>query len=148
MVSKAVQNFTGTATAPAASSGPAVQVIKRSLSAGAMIENRQRLLWTSWQNYPKVVLDSKEYARIGDRLYTRHAVERMLPSGLGAPAGTIGAGRSCAPTFVEEIIQNGTKQVEFKEGIERMRHRLGIAEVITERNGEIVITVNPFKWRE
>lgn len=36
-----------------------------------------RLLWTSWSNYPKVVFDGQEYARIGSRLYSRHAVDRM-----------------------------------------------------------------------
>ena len=42
----------------------------------------------------------REYAEIGSRLYTEHAVERMLPSGMG--------GRSIAPAFVEEAIATGS----------------------------------------
>lgn len=107
-------------------------------------KNITKLLWSSWSDYPKVVLDGKEYARIGDRLYTRHAVDRMLPSGLGAPAGTQGAGRSFAPNFIEQVIRDGTKQTELINGVERTHHILGKAKVVTERNGEIVVTVNPF----
>src|SRR5512146_409590 len=46
-----------------------------------------RLFWGSWKDYPKVTVAGREYAEIGGRLYTQHAIERMLPSGLGTPAG-------------------------------------------------------------
>ena len=40
------------------------------------------LPWGSWADYPKVNIGGKEYAEIGNRYYTEHAVERMTPHGL------------------------------------------------------------------
>ncbi|MCQ2534223.1 MAG: hypothetical protein MJ172_06620 [Clostridia bacterium] len=44
------------------------------------------LYWGTWDDYEHVVVNGsdgpREYARIGDRLYTRHAVERIQPSGM------------------------------------------------------------------
>ena len=70
-----------------------------------------KLPWTSWQNYPKVTVNGREYAQIGDRLYTKHAVDRLQPSGLGAPLGAVGAGRSVSPTFIDDILRH-TKGVD------------------------------------
>ena len=50
----------------------------------------KKLPWDSWQNYRKVTVDGRQYAQIGHRLYSQHAVDRMQPSGLGSPAGTVG----------------------------------------------------------
>jgi hypothetical protein len=96
--------------------------------------NGERLLWTSWQNYPKVADGERVYARIGDRLYTHHAVDRLQPSGLGPPAGTTGAGRSISPNFVEDVLQsakgepvkgpNGEDRLSFISGtMQAMRRR-------------------------
>lgn len=104
----------------------------------------QKLPWDSWAQYPKTLLNGREYAKIGDRLYTEHAVQRMLPSGL--TAGNIAnGGRSMSPTFVEEVIQRGMKTTGIRDGVLRTFHRLGTAEVITEAGGKVVVTVNPFK---
>jgi RHS repeat-associated protein len=99
-----------------------------------------RLLWTSWQNYPKVTADGREYAQIGDRLYTQHAVDRMAPKGLGTPAGAPGPGRSISPNFIEDVLSN-TQGVPVKgpAGEPRLSYTSGSVQVITE-NG-IVITV-------
>jgi len=40
-----------------------------------------KLWWGFWKDYAKVKLNGREYAQIGTRLYTEHAVERFLPSG-------------------------------------------------------------------
>jgi hypothetical protein len=100
----------------------------------------ERLSWTSWENYPKVTQGGREYAQIGDRLYTRHAVDRLQPSGLGAPAGATGAGRSISPNFVEDVLSS-TKGVPVKgpNGEARLSFTSGTVQVITESN--IVITV-------
>jgi len=97
-------------------------------------------VWTSWQNYPKVIVDGREYAQVGDRLYTKHAVDRLQPSGLGAPAGATGPGRSISPTFVDYVLQS-TEGVPVVGplGQARLSFTSGTVEVITE-NG-IVVTV-------
>jgi len=102
----------------------------------------KQLPWTSWAEYPKTIYNGREYAEIGKRLYTSHAVERMLPSGL--TGGTVG--RSISPTFVDEIIEKGTTSTAVRDGVTRTLHQLGTAEVITEEGGRIVVTVNPFKY--
>lgn len=68
--------------------------------SGVAANGGGKIPWTSWQNYPKVTRGGREYAQVGDRLYTHHAVDRLQPSGLGAPAGATGAGRSISPNFV------------------------------------------------
>ncbi|PZF79455.1 hypothetical protein C1I92_31040 [Jiangella anatolica] len=100
----------------------------------------ERLLWTSWQNYPKVTQGGREYAQIGDRLYSHHAVDRLQPSGPGAPGGATGAGRSISPNFVEDVL-GSTKGVPVKgpNGEARLSFTSGTVQVITENN--IVITV-------
>lgn len=92
-----------------------------------------RLLWTSWQNYPKVMQGGREYAQIGDRLYTRHAVDRMQPGGLGATAGAAGPGRSISPDFVEDVL-GSTRGVPVKgpAGEARLSYTSGSVQVITE----------------
>ena len=77
---------------------------------------------------------------IGDRLYAKHAVDRMQPSGLGTPAGSIGGGRSVSPSFVEEVLRT-TKGLPVKgpNGEARLSFTSGTVQVITEN--DIVVTV-------
>jgi hypothetical protein len=98
------------------------------------------LLWTSWANYPKVTVNGREYAKIGDRLYSHHAVDRLQPSGLGAPAGATGAGRSVPPSVIDDILSTvkGTR-VTGPHGEVRFSFVSGSVQVITE--DDIVITV-------
>ncbi|MES2608309.1 MAG: hypothetical protein V4544_06240 [Pseudomonadota bacterium] len=117
------------------------------LEAEVGIANREGLLWESWTNYPKTSIGETQYAQIGNRLYTQHAVDRMQPSGLGAPAGSIGAGRSFPPSLIEEVIMSGSKTTVSFNGVERVVHSLGTAEVVTEFNSKIVVTVNPFRGK-
>jgi hypothetical protein len=89
--------------------------------------------WGFWKDYPKVTLNGKEYAVIGPRLYTHHAVERFLPSarrtvGNVPVADGEGGGhmyhekaRSIPPASVEETIQRGTKtNIVAKEEARRL----------------------------
>ncbi len=102
------------------------------------------LPWDSWKNLPKATSNGREYAQIGDRLYSRHAVDRMQPSGLGRPIGADAPGRSIAPAFVDDVIRNGTKSKVVVGGVSRTIHTSGTVQVVTEQGGRIVITVNPF----
>jgi len=99
-------------------------------------ENHSKPLWTRWEDYEKIMIDGREYAKIGNRLYTRHAVERSYPADFG--------GRSIAPKFIEDVIETGTVRKVTINGIERKIHTSGTVQVVTEQNGRIVITVNPF----
>jgi hypothetical protein len=111
------------------------------------------LWWGFWKDYPKVTLNGKEYAVIGPRLYTHHAVERFLPSGRRTVANVPlaegeGGGhmfhekaRSIPPSFVEETIQHGSKTHIVVKEEARTLHVLGDLEVVTTRDDHIVITV-------
>jgi hypothetical protein len=107
---------------------------------GVAANGGSKIPWTSWQNYPKVTQGGREYAQVGDRLYSHHAVDRLQSSGLGAPAGATGAGRSISPNFVEDVL-GSTKGVPVKgpNGEARLSFTSGTVQVITENN--IVITV-------
>ncbi|WFE98579.1 RHS repeat-associated core domain-containing protein [Micromonospora sp. WMMD964] len=96
--------------------------------------------WTSWQNYPKVMQGGREYAQVGDRLYTRHAVDRLQPGGLGSPAGIVGQGRGIAPSFVDDVLSNiEGVPVKGPKGESRLMYNSGTVKVVTEDS--IVITV-------
>jgi RHS repeat-associated protein len=106
---------------------------------------RARPSWLSWEQYQKVKMGGRVYAKVGNRLYTRHAVERTYPSGLGTPAGGgPGPGRSIAPAFIEDVIETGTKQTVIVNGVERVIYTSGTVQVVTEQGDKIVVTVNPF----
>jgi len=97
--------------------------------------------WLSWAEYEKVLIGDTEYAKVGSRLYTRHAVERTYPSGLGVAAGGV-KGRSIAPAFIEDALtspQTVRSPVTGPLGQVRVSHVSGSVEVITE--GDIVVTV-------
>ncbi len=88
-----------------------------------------------------MTIGGQEYARVGNRLYTYHAVERTYPSGLGTAVGGV-KGRSVAPRYIEEVLThpNTTRTpVTGPHGEARVSHVFGSLEVITE--GNIVITV-------
>jgi hypothetical protein len=111
------------------------------------------LWWGFWSDYPKVNHNGRLYAKIGERLYTEHAVERFLPSG----RRTIGnvpisdreggghtyhrAARSISPFYVELAITNGSKKWIVEKTELRTIHRFGDLEVVTTRDDSVVITV-------
>ena len=110
------------------------------------------LWWGFWKDYPKVVLNGREYAKIGERLYTEHAVTRFLPSGRRTPAGLPAAdnegggyafdpkARSISPDNVEHVICFGIKSFVVEKGEARTIHAAGDLTVVTTRDNLIVIT--------
>jgi hypothetical protein len=111
------------------------------------------LWWGFWHDYPKVMYNGREYAQIGTRLYTRHAVERFLPSGRRTIANVPvaegeGGGhmfhekaRSIPPNYVELAIVNGFRTYTVANQEARTIHTLGDIEVVTSRDDHIVITI-------
>jgi hypothetical protein len=108
----------------------------RAKVAGGGAGGSGRLFWSTWKDCPKVTVAGREYAEIGGRLYTEHAVGRMLPSSMG--------GRSIAPAFVEEAISTGTTSTQVVGGVMRTVYTSGTVQVVTEQGGRIVVTINPF----
>jgi RHS repeat-associated protein len=120
-----------------------------------------KLLWGTWNDYPKVVVNGQEYAKIGDRLYSHHAVNRMQPSGhrygaipgstdggstggmpqITQPHGTpegqklLDYGRSVSPNWVEDIIST-TPGVRQSNG--NISHTSGSVDVILSPEGRVV----------
>lgn len=68
---------------------PCVRTDPLGLDPGAGGTGGGKVLWGSWNDYDHVTVDGNEYADVGGRLYARHAVDRMQPSGLGKVAGGV-----------------------------------------------------------
>jgi len=108
--------------------------------------------WGYWQDYPKVRVGAREYAKIGERLYTKHAVEYFQPSGRrtiasvpsapGEGGGALSKGRGIPTVFVEDAIVRGAKRHQVEDGVLRTVHTLGQIEVVTEQGEKIVVTVS------
>ncbi len=134
IVKASISKFTGVA-----GKGEVVANELTKASGGQIL--KKELTWNSWQNLPKEIYAGKSYAKIGDKLYTEHAIARMQPSGLGTPAGHIGKGRSVAPQFVEDI-KSGTRRIEItSEGVKRSIIRSDNLEVVTENMDKIIVTI-------
>ena len=101
-------------------------------------------------------MGGNEYAEIGERLYTRHAVARMQPSGMryssASDGGKVGAsrilgageldyGRSISPNYIEDIINTGKVSTKTVNGVERTIFSSGTVNIVTEENGKIVVTI-------
>ena len=122
--------------------------------------DRNRILWGTWNDYEKVIINGEEVAVVGNRFYSRHAVDRMQPSGMryggrfsgadstgGYPqiqqAGSGGPnqldfGRAVPPTFVEHVIANSRGVVQANGNI---THQLGTVQVILAPGGRVVTII-------
>jgi filamentous hemagglutinin len=108
--------------------------------------------WGRWVDYPKVQIGDKVYAKVGDRLYTKHAVDYFLPSGSWVSirnvptsreqGGRLSGGRSIPPLFVEDAILSGKSKTQTVSGVERTVYLCGDLEVVTEDHGRIVVTIS------
>ena len=125
-------------------------------AAGAISESGSKLQWGNWNDYDHVSMGGNEYAEIGERLYTRHAVARMQPSGMryssASDGGKVGAsrilgageldyGRSISPNYIEDIINTGKVSTKTVNGVERTIFSSGTVNIVTEENGKIVVTI-------
>ncbi|MGJ8525105.1 hypothetical protein LMG33818_000813 [Halomonadaceae bacterium LMG 33818] len=108
-------------------------------------QNYTPSLWTSWAHYPKVIIDNKTYAKIGNLLYTRHAVDRMQPSGLGTPAGSDKVGLSISPNLIESILNNGNKRISMQKNESRYIYTSDNLGVVTDKSSKVIITIRRFK---
>ena len=95
-----------------------------------------------WSDLKKTNQNGSEYANIGNRFYTRHAVDRMTPKNFGTAVGG-SEGRSVPTMVVEATIKAGEKikTEATANGIIRETWKIGNVEVITENSKKIVVTV-------
>jgi hypothetical protein len=110
------------------------------------------LWWGYWRDYPKVKIGDTDYAKIGDRLYTKHAVDYFLPSGSWLTIQNVPTsrkeggrrtdGRSIPPRFVEDAIQAGKTRIQMVKGVERTVYMYGDLEIVTEDHAKIVVTIS------
>jgi hypothetical protein len=113
----------------------------------AEIENAH-LQWDSWQNYEKVVIDGQIYAKIGDKLYTKHGVERLQPSGHryrlegGSSIYQAGGveGRSIPPSYVNYIIDTTIPYIN--DG--KLVYESGNVRVVTNQYGGVISAITHF----
>ncbi len=133
-----------------------------SLSRAALSQmaKKERLLWTSWDNYPKVTKKGpngrpQEYAVIGGRLYSRHAVAHMQPNIKGVTywdGSNWVQGRSIPPNLANDIIRfrnlrlGLTKKREKLLPEVRRLYKAGDIDIVTSFRGR-VITVKRVKGK-
>jgi len=103
-----------------------------------------KIPWDSWNNYEKVSLNGQTYAQVGNRLYSKHAVDRLQPIGkrfgpyIYIYQGLNGKdyGRSIAPQYVEDVISSTQPEYQHRTG--NYSHKLGDVEVIVNSQGAVV----------
>ena len=109
-------------------------------------KNGGDILWQNWQSYDKVTLNDKVYAKVGDRLYSKHAVDRMQPSGNRFGHSIIQAdgdyGRSISPEYVDFVI--GSTEPEYQPKTGNYLHSSGSVEVVVNSEGAVV-TIMTYK---
>ncbi len=112
----------------------------------------EKIPWGSWSDYEKVNVNGQDYAQVGNRLYSEHAVNRMQPgrrrhssSGQtgGLPeiyqAGTHGDfGRGVAPQYVEDAISSATPILQENGNFS---YKSGSLQVITNQQGMVVTII-------
>lgn len=120
----------------------AKDVASRDSQAGEAVGKDTRpLLWSSWEDYPKVSVNGRQYAKVGSRLYTEHAINRMKPSGLGAAENEDSPGRNISPNLVEDVIGLGLKEESNERGVSRTIYWSGNVGVVTENEGNLVVSI-------
>ncbi|MEU6786915.1 RHS repeat-associated core domain-containing protein [Nonomuraea angiospora] len=114
--------------------------------------------WNTWQSYPKVSRGGQEYANVGGRLYSRHAVDRMQPSGMrfsprpgpdeegstgGKPqihqaGGKYDFGRSVSPAYVEDVLGS---TIGIRQSNGNISFVSGSLQVITNDQAAVVTVI-------
>lgn len=85
--------------------------------------------WLLWSQYAKTIINGEELAIVGNRYFSRAAVESMVPSGLG--------GAGIPPSIINDILNTGEKAAFngkfYNSSLD--------AVVMTENNGTIVRSI-------
>ncbi|MFC5649548.1 hypothetical protein ACFPYJ_10460 [Paenibacillus solisilvae] len=130
-----------------------IKVTAREVTQAVVKQTEKKILWAAWKDYEKVNVDGQTYAIVGNRLFSRHAVDRMQPSGMrytsDTAGGKVGAsriestgqidyGRGVAPQYVEDVI-NSTQPIIQGNG--NLSYTSGSLTVITNIRGAVVTLI-------
>ena len=79
------------------------------------------ITWGMWSDLPKATYKGREYAKIGDYFYSKHAVEHMSFGALGAKLPSSIPGKSTemrrvSSMIVEEAMRYGSKERILRDG--------------------------------
>ncbi len=117
--------------------------INREQSISKNVENivENNVKWGFWRDLPKITKNNREYAKIGNYLYSHHAIDRMTPKNFGESFNvTDSAGRGIPTIVVEDVLKNGQiVRSNIKEGAEQIVKKLRDIEVVLEDN--IILSV-------
>lgn len=132
-------------------------------SGGSIFHDSSTPFWGTWQDYEKVTKNGQQYALIGKRCYSKHAVERMQPSGNhyrqkgnGSPEivrpedflellewdginNKSHTGRGVAPHYVEMAI-HGTQPVSQGDGT--FIYTNGTLSIVVNSDGDVITIEN------
>jgi hypothetical protein len=85
--------------------------------------------WLLWSQYTKKIINGEEFAIVGNRYFSKSAIESMIPNGLG--------GSGIPPSVIDDIVTNGEKAVfngkSYNSSLD--------AVIMTESNGTIVKSI-------
>lgn len=102
------------------------------------------ITWGNWSDYNKVKSNGQYYAEVGNRLYSRHAINRIQPSGnrfgvyIYQGLDGVDYGRSVAPKFIEYVIRNSEPAVQENGNL---LYKSGTLSVITNDRGAVVTII-------
>lgn len=109
-------------------------------SPHTVIAEEVSVLWGNWHDLEKTILHGQEYAKINGQLFTRHAVERMIPINYGESWLMGVQGRGVPTSVVEDVIKNGIiTETRIKNKVTRICKTIDRINVILEN--DIVISV-------
>ena len=100
------------------------------------------ITWGMWSDLPKATYKGREYAKIGDYFYSKHAVDYMAPKNMREALNIPQTKdlRGIPSMAVEEAIKYGKKVISVdKFGKEAMQHTLGDIKVFTDKNDFSII---------
>ena len=117
-----------------------------------VITPSSKIPWNSWDGYPKTSIAGEEYAQVGNRLFSHHAVDRMQPSGnrfwTGGQDGGMPQirqsgqgfdyGRSVAPQFVEDAISSSQGVLQPNGNYS---YTSGSLQIILNQRGDVVTII-------
>lgn len=162
-----VYDFTNCASGPAECSAliaidaaallPLAGILKTVSRSNDLVKNSDLIVdaikqypWSTWSEYAKVVEDNREYAKIGDHIYSYHAVSHMAPSGDRYGESLLEAyhysqPRGVSPTYVEYILGegviDGSTKVSYIAKTGEWSFVNGTVEVVTDFGKRKVITI-------
>lgn len=90
-----------------------------------------------WGDYAKKVINGEEFAIVGNKYYSREAIDAVAPSGLGKGGGGV-VGQGVPKKVVDDALENG----EIAVSSSKTYHSTLDVVVVTEGNGSIVRSVS------